>query len=174
MAAAEDKIALVSMPFGPLFCPSLALGLLKAELRPLNLPTKIFHYTLRFAELIGTPLYFKVALGQPATEDLVGEWLFSQALFSPVLLDKEGYIDNVLRKRFRAQGKTIQAAEELIQEVQHASGKVEAFLEECTEELVSYNPAIVGFSSVFHQHTASLALAISSSENDKGLRSCCL
>lgn len=159
MAAAEDRIALVSMPFGPLFCPSLALGLLKAELRPLNLPTKIFHYTLRFAELIGTPFYFKVALGQPSTEDLVGEWLFSQALFSPISLDREGYIDNVLRKRFREQGKTIQAAEELIQEVQHVSGKVEAFLEECTEELVSYNPAIVGFSSVFHQHIASLALA---------------
>jgi len=106
MAAAEDKIALVSMPFGPLFCPSLALGLLKAELRSLNLSTKVFHYTLRFAELIGAPFYFKVALGKPfSTEDLVGEWLFSQALFSSISLDREGYIDNVLRKRFRAQGK---------------------------------------------------------------------
>jgi len=77
MAAAEDKIALVSMPFGPLFCPSLALGLLKAELRSLNLSTKVFHYTLRFAESIGAPFYFKVALGKPfSTEDLVGEWLF--------------------------------------------------------------------------------------------------
>jgi len=57
MAAAEDKIVLISAPFGPFFSPSRALGLLTAELRSLNLSTKVYHCTLRLAELVGAPFY---------------------------------------------------------------------------------------------------------------------
>jgi hypothetical protein len=51
------------MPFGPLLQPSIALGLLKASLTPLNMRTAVEYFTLRFAELIGSPLYTQFASG---------------------------------------------------------------------------------------------------------------
>jgi len=155
------------MPFDSgVLQPSIGLGLLKAGLTPLNISTRILYFSLRFAELIGTSLYDRIAAGC----SLVGEWLFAGALFDFASLGAEGYIEDVLRERSPAQkrlGIRIRVyslpeagpREAFIQDVLAARGKVEGFLDECLWKVASYHPTIVGFTSTFQQQVASLSLA---------------
>lgn len=77
----KAQVLLVSMPFGTLVQPSIGLSLLKAALTSRNIPANILYFTLKFAELISTPSYLRIANGVPSTCDLVGEWIFNSALF---------------------------------------------------------------------------------------------
>ncbi len=156
-------VILISMPFGPLVQPSLGLGLLKGGLVPLGISTRILFFTLRFAQLVGPALYRQIANGEPASYDLVGEWLFAESLFGSDSLDAEGYIEDVLRGRSPAHrglhsGKK-PAPESFIENLLAMRTKVEGFLSSCLEEVLSYRPKIVGFTSVFQQHVAALSLA---------------
>ncbi len=163
-AALEQQadVVLVSMPFGLLFNPSLALGLLKGSLKPLHVSTKVLYFTLRFAEQVGTSFYQRIANGEPNNVDLVGEWIFSEALFEGQELDKAGYIEDVLHRRSSAYDdffRESKIADEFIHEILLARSKVARFLDDCVEEVMRYHPKIVGFTSVFQQQVASLALA---------------
>lgn len=154
------EVVLISMPFGLLFQPSAGLGLLQAALTPLGISTKALYFTLRFAELIDVSSYIQIANGKPATYDLVGEWVFSEALSeSGHLVDVEGYVNDVLRGHSLAHSHRDPVSEAFIQDVINVRGKVEVFLDECLWEVANHHPKIVGFTSVFQQHTASLALA---------------
>ena len=170
------EVVLINMPFGNLAAPSLGLSLLKASLKPLAISAKIFYLTLRFAELIGGFLYLLIANGMPSTVSfsfaaLVGDWIFAEALFGPGRLDTDGYIEEVLRREFRSQapehdtpanaqtsGKKLDP-ETLIQHLLKARGKANGFLDECVTSVIRCRPKIVGFTSVFQQQVASLALA---------------
>ncbi|MBD2775612.1 RiPP maturation radical SAM C-methyltransferase [Iningainema tapete] len=158
----KTEVLLISMPFGPLFLPSIGLGLLKAGLTSRSIHAKILYLTLKFASLIGISLYEQISKGRPAIYDLLGEWLFSGALFDST--NVEGYINDVLRGREPAHleahkdwAKPI--AEDFIQEVLAIRDKVEGFLDECVEEVVAYQPKIIAFTSVFQQHSAANSLA---------------
>jgi len=153
------EVVLISMPFGPLFWPSIGLSLLKAALAPLGISSKVLYFTFRFAELVGVSLYTQIADArrQPPITDLVGEWIFNGALFDPASLDVEGYIKDVLRGHSRVHKKS--ASETFIQDVLDMRNKVKSFLDDCVQEVISHRPRIVGFTSVFQQHVASLSLA---------------
>ncbi|MEC4885492.1 MAG: RiPP maturation radical SAM C-methyltransferase [Scytonema sp. PMC 1070.18] len=160
----KTSVLLVSMPFGPLLLPSIGLGLLKAGLTSRNISSKILYLTLKFAELIGADVYEQISNGRPAIYDLLGEWLFSSAVFNSADIDVEGYINDVLRGHSPAHKEAHSdwlkpLSEDLIQNILVIRGQVESFLDECLEEVVSYSPQIVAFTSVFQQHLAALALA---------------
>src|SRR5258708_21757788 len=79
---APVSTALVSMPFGPLFSPSIGLSLLKAALTREGMASRIHYFTVRFAELTGSRFYLGIANGvRPSVRSLTGEWIFSAALF---------------------------------------------------------------------------------------------
>lgn len=167
-ATARADVALVSMPFGPLFQPSFGLSLLKAALAPLDLTTQVHYFTLRFAELIGASLYARICnpggVASPFSNvDLIGEWIFSEALFGAERLDRDGYIENVLRRRLRAEPGADQArralGEKLIQHILKMRERAPAFLDGCLATALRERPRIVGFTSLFEQQVASLALA---------------
>ncbi len=90
-------LALVSMPFGPLFLPSIGLGLLKAGVEKRGVRVKDFYFTLPMAERIGTHLYLNISNGTNSTFDLLGEWIFSDSVFGPDPARERGYIEDVLR-----------------------------------------------------------------------------
>jgi ribosomal peptide maturation radical SAM protein 1 len=150
------------MPFAQLFMPSIGLGLLKAGLSE-AVPTKVVYFAFRFAELIGPVLYCAISAGMPANHDLAGEWAFSHMLFDQSDSDVEQYIENVLRGAHPSHAKSddnrSEEREDFINQLLEVRGKVDAFLDECVEEVLSYNPRIVGFTSVFQQQVASLSLA---------------
>lgn len=156
-------VLLIAMPFGPLRQPSIGLSLLKATLTTRHISTSILYCTLPFAKLIGPSLYNYIATGHPNTIDLVGEWIFSGALFGSHHQREQEYIEHILRKEAKMYqdlfGKKVRDAEELVSDILMVRAQVEDFLADCAREVQACNPRIIGFTSVFQQHVASLALA---------------
>ena len=72
-------VALVNMPLFSTERPSLALGLLKAGLARRDISADVYYPNLQFAELIGPMAHASLELS--STTLLVGEWLFSRALW---------------------------------------------------------------------------------------------
>jgi len=158
---AGSGIVLVCMPFGQVFSPSIGLSLLKAELAAIGMSASIRYFSIRFAELVGQHFYYRLsAEGRPSIEDLAGEWIFSRALFGPSARD-ERYVDEILRHRvtWTTNDSTRPASPALIGRILRARGQVDGFLQWCVEEIVRARPKLVGFTSMFQQHVASLALA---------------
>jgi ribosomal peptide maturation radical SAM protein 1 len=159
-----SDVALISMPFGPHMSPSIALSLLQAGLNDQRISSRIHYFSLRFAELIGESLYSSIATdsGKPSIRELAGEWLFREALFGEEGEDKvESYVDEILRHRraWPEHAGMRRLPESMIGRLLRIRQKIPLFLDRCTEEVITGRPAVVGFSSVFQQHVASLALA---------------
>ena len=143
-------VVLVAMPFTPRPHPSLGLGLLKSALTRFGIAATVQYHSLRFAALIGAPLYDRIALGEYRHADLVGEWVFSAALSPQTEVDVAEYARCVLADHTSA---------EAVNELIALRARVDPFLDECAERVLRYRPAIVGFTSMFQQQLASLALA---------------
>lgn len=159
----KPQVVLINMPFGNLDTPSIGLGLLKGALLSSNIQAQILNFQIRFAELIGQQDYVTI-YGNMNTEELAGEFIFSNSLFGPEWAsDIEGYIDDILRRRAAdSAGELMYDEAELLEFrriIYKARAKVEGFLGECLEEIYSVRPDVVGFTSLFHQHIASLSLA---------------
>ncbi|HUS11176.1 MAG TPA: RiPP maturation radical SAM C-methyltransferase [Pyrinomonadaceae bacterium] len=159
----EFDVALVNMPFGSLQTPSIGLSLLQASLGRFNICSHIFYFTFRFAELIGPSTYSRITT-ETHSHDLVGEWIFSPALF-PGRSNSElkQYVVDVLDKRLNGSSQACAYLRPLpgdfVNEIVSAGGKVEGFLTECLEKIAECAPAVVGFTSVFQQQLSSLSLA---------------
>lgn len=155
-------VLLVCMPFGPVFSPSLGLSLLKAGLAAKGIPARVRYFSIDFAQRTGQAFYCDLASeGRPSVRDLAGEWIFSGALFPATEAEEEAYVEEVLRKRSASLngGAGVPASPALIGRILRARRAAPAFLERCLEEVVRERPRLVGLTSVFQQHVASLALA---------------
>lgn len=152
-------VLLIYMPFGELLLPSIGLSLLKSAFLPLGVSAKILYFNLLFAKLISVLSYRKI-LEQSRRYAQIGEWIFSGALFDQSKRDVKNYIEEILRRPSQSLRVFLTPfPEKLIQTVLKARDKVDSFLNECEQEVLSYRPQIVGFSSVFYQQVASLVLA---------------
>jgi ribosomal peptide maturation radical SAM protein 1 len=159
----QPYVALINMPFGNLLTPSIGLGLLKGALAQSEIPAQVYNFQFRFAELIGLENYVTI-YGTTHTEELAGEFIFSNSLFGPTWAsDIEKYVDDVLRRKAPGSvGKVTYCEDELVEFgriISEAREKVEGFLDECLQAVCSLRPDVVGFTSLFHQHVSSLALA---------------
>jgi len=159
----EPDVVLINMPFGNLLTPSIGLGLLKTALTQKGISTKIFNFQFEFANLISEQDYTRIHSGT-RTEHLAGEFIFSNSLFGQqqeTVVDR--YVDDVLRGKAAASFEDIAYSEASLENLTNiilqARGKVEEFLEECLQKVLPLQPKVVGFTSLFHQHVASLALS---------------
>jgi ribosomal peptide maturation radical SAM protein 1 len=153
-------VLLACMPFGPVFSPALGLSLLKTRLHDCGIDSSIRYFSLSFAELIGQHVYCGIAEGErPPVIDLAGDWIFSASLSSSERDDE--YVDRILRARegWRDADVAPPVSDATIRRIQRARDRADAFLDACVAEVVAARPRILGFSSVFQQHVASLALA---------------
>jgi len=150
--------ALVSMPFGPITQPSIGLTLLKGVLARAHLPANIVYATLTFAEMIGGDVYTQISSGNPYV-DLAGEWVFSNALFDGQNGKHARYIDDVLRRKSPLNNRLAPVPEDHINKLMFALDYVEPFLAQMVDDICARQPRIVGLTSVFQQHVASLCLA---------------
>ena len=158
---APGEVLLVCMPFGAVFSPSIGLSLLKAELAAQGIPSRVLYFSIAFAELVGQDFYHRLAAeGRPPISSLAGEWIFSGALFGPRPGD-ETYVDEVLRERPSGipHDRQEPLSPALVRRILRARQEADRFLDACRDEIVLARPALVGFSSMFQQHVASLALA---------------
>ena len=139
------------MPFGPLFNPSIGLGLLKAALARSTVSAKTFYFTFDYANTIGETAYSRI-LDATFAQDLVGEWIFSESLFGR---QSDGEVRRYIEEILRA----VAIPQDFIDQILWARNQVELFLNQCLERIIACQPRIVGFTSTFQQHVASLSLA---------------
>jgi ribosomal peptide maturation radical SAM protein 1 len=140
------------MPFGALERPPLSLGLLKAHCGRLDVPCDVRHLTFRFADLVGLEDYQWACSDDVPYTAFAGEWLFAEALHGPRPEADAAYLDEVLRG-------TWQLPEADVERLLRIRSRVEPFLRACLAEVPWDVYTFVGFTSVFQQNVASLALA---------------
>ena len=139
--------------------PSLALGLLKTYLTAAAINSEVVHANILFADEIGLDVY-KTIEGTP-TESLVGEWTFASAAFpgaadtsvSFLALVSERVNDGTfeLLRRLHPNFDTAM----MLRNVRQATP---AFVDRVAHRILARQPRIVGCTSTFQQHCASLAL----------------
>ena len=153
-------VCLVSMPFASLERPSIALGLLAAAAEAKGLGVRCYYPAFDFATRAGLDLYRTIA-DEGDAADLVGEWIFSAAAFPDHARDDSEYLDWALRDRWF----TLWLLRDLLGDdadlraaLRRVRVQASAFVDEVVDELLAANPRVVGCTSVFQQHCASLAL----------------
>lgn len=88
---------------------------------------------------------------------LLGEWLFAHHLFGDQLPDPQRDAGDVLKQYLTAHSSNINA--EFITQLPRLRDLTGPYLEVCMATIPWEQYAVVGFTTTFHQNTASLALA---------------
>ena len=146
-------VTLVCMPFVEVQRPSIALGLLQASLASTEIRSEVAYANFGFAESIGIVAY--QAMQSAPTDHLLGEWCFAGSLFPSVKEDEEEYLNLVLDVRCQGFPAQLEMRKDLMRWVRR---QAENYVERVAAAIVARKPRIVGCSSSFQQHCASLAL----------------
>jgi ribosomal peptide maturation radical SAM protein 1 len=155
---------LITLPFASVRRPSLGLGLLKAALQREGWGCDVAYLNLRFAEQIGVENYHNI--DNFAVETLLGEWIFSKALWGTLTPDPVQYYIAVLRPAmWEAFQNTDQALGSVVDEAEclakllNLQSEAERFVDCCVSMYDWSMYDIVGFTTTFQQNVAALALA---------------
>ncbi len=147
------QILLLSLPFGLPYMPSLGLSLLKAGLATRGIDADVRYLGLDFAHLIGYSFYQRLAHGGAG---FPGDWIFYPALYgSPSAAQTEHFWQ--LTSAAQREDATSLAA--LQEQVTQAQDQASAFIERCLTEIDWSLYRMVGFTTMFQQNLASLAMA---------------
>jgi ribosomal peptide maturation radical SAM protein 1 len=139
------------MPFADIGRPALGVSLLAAEARAAGFSVAIEYCNITLAEIIGPELYHRVA-GSFPPDLLIGEWFFADDVFGDSIPDQGDYLEKIL---IRVIGPESTLAEELT-----VARKARArYLDDCVQAVLALSPAVVGFTTTFHQTCACLAVA---------------
>ncbi len=146
-------VCFVSMPFTPVERPSYALGLLKSVLTRAGLEVAVRYPCIRFTEAVSRRTYS--ILSRIRVEDGPVDWAFSPVAFPDHPNDPDAYLARLFERNPIVWAEDRQAdARDLLALRDRAA----AFVEETVDEILALNPRIVGCTSTFQQHVASLAL----------------
>jgi ribosomal peptide maturation radical SAM protein 1 len=144
-------VALLMMPFGPSDRPSLGLSLLAQCLNDAGIAATSFYPNLDFERRIGADLYRD--FGYELARIQAGEWLFSRFL-DPVG-EPEDFIGAMARGRIGRKP----AFARLATVLPDALAQAGALLDDWLAVIARLRPRVVGLSSCYQQHLASLAMA---------------
>ena len=151
------EVCLVNMPYVAVTRPSIALGLLQQILNDKGISTTVAYANLWFTEKVGIPLYHTCSHQSPP-ELQAGEWTFAKAAFPDSERNDSEYLDTVRNarqvkgKNHKADGNNI--TNDLLALREHAT----EFVDETAHRVLNTGARIVGCTSTFEQHVASLAL----------------
>lgn len=150
---ADERVAIVCMPFASSDRPSIQLGLVGAITRRAGYETDLLHFNLNLASRLGAPLYERLCQSR---QHMTGEWLFSIAAFGA---DAPSTPDDYFaafpgEADWAAEiGSSTAGLAELRETV------LPQFVDDCAAAVDWTRYRVVGFSSLFQQNVASLALA---------------
>jgi ribosomal peptide maturation radical SAM protein 1 len=152
----NTPVCLVSMPWAPPHEPSLGLGILKACLEQAGIRSHVLHAAPQLMRWTTSETY----------QFLADCWGINEFLFSGDLdcdLDESQKSRLLERLEHYAAGERHERyadVESLWKLVFHMRNEVvPSFLDVCTQLVLSYSPKIVGFTCLFDQTIASVALA---------------
>ncbi|WP_205648463.1 RiPP maturation radical SAM C-methyltransferase [Acuticoccus kandeliae] len=144
-------VVFVNMPVAGIERPSIALGLMKSILAQEGIASEVAYANLWFLD------YFNIGIAQAlavvAPEHAVVDWLFAAAAFPDFEPDHDAYLDRLLplAPHF-ARAKLDRAG------LLRVRGQIPAFVDWTARRILARKPRIVGCTSMFQQHVASLAL----------------
>jgi ribosomal peptide maturation radical SAM protein 1 len=168
-APGGTEVCLVSMPYATVTLPSLALGLLKSLLVREGIATSVVHANLWFLETVGLER-FHICEHLAPIELQVGEWTFAEAAFRERTPD-----DAALFARLRRRPSLILTRERpaelprLFDDLRALRRAATAFVDAAARRVLATGARIVGCTSTFEQHLASLALLRRVRELDPGV-----
>jgi ribosomal peptide maturation radical SAM protein 1 len=142
-------VCLVLMPYANIQLPSIALGLLKECLQKSKIESAVLYPNIQFAEEIGLSLY--TTISQRFTTTLLGEWTFSGVLFPGFQPNHSEYLNSITEKYFA----DINLNKDIFWSIRQ---KAVSFTDHVAHSILDLKPRLVGCSSTFQQHCASLAL----------------
>jgi ribosomal peptide maturation radical SAM protein 1 len=147
-------VCLVLMPYAAIERPSIALGLLKSCLQQAKIKPAILYPNIQFSEEIGLDVY-KI-FSEYYIESFVGEWTFSGMLFPDFEPNHQEYFDLIASGFNRV--RSALPNEDLREILWRVRQKANSFIDRVAHSVLDLNPRLVGCSSTFQQHCASLAL----------------
>jgi ribosomal peptide maturation radical SAM protein 1 len=161
---AKFRVALVSMPFQWVRTPSIQIGLLSAVCESHGFPTETFHLTLEFAARVGMDVYHELSTVRSM---VMGDWFFSKEAFrgdapdqdARFLTDFAAEVAEQFGKDAAEAGSATLALRTRLAALRIRNEVVPAFLSSMMSEIDWSQYQVVGFSSVFQQTAASMALA---------------
>jgi ribosomal peptide maturation radical SAM protein 1 len=141
------------MPDCSIALPPIALGLLTAILGDAGFRVKTLYANLWFTDIIGRERLRIVR--QTRVEDMARDWLFTRAAFREEALPGDPYLEKLLERNsgLRRRGKAA-----AIDALHKLRDDAEKFIETAARRVLEHRPKIVGCTSTFQQHIASLAL----------------
>jgi ribosomal peptide maturation radical SAM protein 1 len=146
------NVLFVNMPFNAIR-PAIGVSLLKSHLKNIGVSSRIIYFNMRFENLVGESDYKYVAEIAPP-QSLLGDWIFSRAAFGLNEETEAAYLET-----FTDRFGNLTASAEAITIAKRVRQVTDQFLEDCLAEVDWQNYDVVGFTSTFTQHVASLALA---------------
>lgn len=157
----RTPVVLVTMPWALLEFPSIALGTLGSVLRGAGIEPVIRSYNLSFLEFVNQTLpagsepvtideYREIANVSPGRG--LGDWIFAVPPFREHSPEEDACYLELLRSERSMK-------EHLLARARQLRAQVPAFIEACVEELLRYEPAMVGFTTTFNQNVSSLLLS---------------
>ncbi|HVT18830.1 MAG TPA: RiPP maturation radical SAM C-methyltransferase [Thermoanaerobaculia bacterium] len=149
------RIALVNMPFASADMPSIALTQLKAVLRSElgdQVECQVFYPNLDFVGYLGPHLYELISNTVQANTSGLGDWFFSQEAFP----EKPDESDAYLVRYFSEHRSQLEAFRGELTEKRQRAG---AALDELIDLYRLDGFSLVGFTTMFSQNMASIAMA---------------
>jgi len=146
-------VRLIQMPFAAVERPSLGLGLLSARLQKAGIPTNVEYANLEFAARLGLSRYRLVEVTR--NDDLLGEWIFAPAAFGTQLPDAPDFLDHVDLSAALSRFGSLNKIHDCFRELRSLAV---SWIEDLAQRLAAQGPRILGASSMFQQHCASLAV----------------
>jgi ribosomal peptide maturation radical SAM protein 1 len=148
----DHAMAIVCMPFSDAAIPSIQLGVLAGLVRAAGWLAQTFHFNLDLAARIPN-VYNELC---ELDDEFIGDWLFVEAAFgSAQSRPSDLYLDRFARDP--ETGQKDAALEEYLLYLQKVV--IPEFIEDCLDQLDLARFDVVGFTSVFQQNVAALALA---------------
>lgn len=157
-----SDVCIVSMPYDLLHMPSIGVGQLVAAAKERGIDAKAVHTKFWFAERIGIKNYNIILhLLNPAS--LLAEWTFSRAAFPDFHVDDNQYLDLAVasyheREFIDVTLDKLTNHKNIFEFLLEMRKEATAFIHEAAARILEMKPSIVGCSSMFQQHCASLAL----------------
>jgi ribosomal peptide maturation radical SAM protein 1 len=152
-AVCSFPVALVTMPLGSYYLPSLPIGQLKAICRRAGFPADDYYLNLDIAVQMGFALYEE--LQAMPSMGFTGDWVFSAAAFGDERnpSDYRGAFPKEVARIADATGKDGAYLQDLRDRV------IPAYVEDCLNRIDWGSYRAIGFLAGFQQGVASLALA---------------
>jgi ribosomal peptide maturation radical SAM protein 1 len=162
-------VALVSMPWGPVTEPSLGLALLKSTLQQKGIASRVLHFAPRFLHWITLETYEMIARSWG-----INEFIFTGLLDAAFDATQQDALLAYAERHVTTQQyphphyKTMRDVYELVMNLR--ANLAPAFVDECVNRIMSCSPKLVGFTCMFDQTLASIAVAKKLKERTSGIR----